>query len=210
MPINLFIQGIIFGFLIAVPVGPMALLCVNRGLAGGLAYGFSSGLGVATADAMAAGVAALGLTLVSNFIATQQVWLRPLGALFLCYLGFRVFTIKPEDGTAQSATPAATDLRGAFISTLILNFTNPATILSFLAIYAGFGLHDLSGDYFSAALLVLGVFAGSALWWVLLAAGLLVCHGKFGERELRWVHRISGVIIAGFGLAILFSPFIRG
>ena len=205
MAVHLFIQGIVFGFLIAVPVGPMGLLCVNRGLVGGLAYGLSSGLGVATADAMAAGVAALGLTLVANFIAAQQVWLRPLGALFLCYLGFHVFTIKPENGTAQSAVPTETDLRGAFISTLILNFTNPATILSFLAIYAGFGLHDLSGDYFSAALLVSGVFVGSALWWVLLGIGLLVCHGKFAERELRWVHRISGVIIAGFGLIILFG-----
>lgn len=205
MTVRLFLQGIVFGFLIAVPVGPMALLCMNRGLARGLAYGFSSGLGVATADAMAAGVAALGLTLVSNFIAAQQVWLRPLGAFFLCYLGFRVFTIKREDGTARSDAPTETGLRGAFISTFILNFTNPATILSFLAIYAGFGLHDLSGDYFSATLLVLGVFVGSALWWVLLAVGLLVCHGKFGERELRWVHRVSGVIIAGFGFVVLLS-----
>jgi threonine/homoserine/homoserine lactone efflux protein len=207
MAIHLFMQGILFGFLIAVPVGPMSLLCVNRGLAGGLAYGLSSGLGVATADAMAAGVAALGLTLISSFLTSQQSWLRPLGAVFLCYLGFKVCTIRPDGGVVRSETAAESDLRGAFLSTLILNFTNPATILSFLAIYAGFGIHDLSGDYFTATLLVSGVFVGSALWWVLLAIGLLVCHGKFGERELKWVHRVSGVIIAGFGLAILINPF---
>lgn len=207
MPVNLFIQGIVFGFLIAVPVGPMALLCVNRMLSGGFAYGLSSTLGVAAADALAAGVAALGVTLVANFLVSQQMWLRPVGALFLCYLGCRLFTTRPDRGAARSDVLREISLWSAFVSTFLLNFSNPVTILSFLAMYAGFGVRDLSGQHLSAALLISGVFVGSALWGVLFATGLLLFHVKFGERELRWVHITSGIIIAGFGLVMLVNPF---
>ena len=202
MEIRFFLEGLIIGFIIAVPVGPIGLLCINRTLSGGPTYGFFSGLGIATADAIAAGIAILGLTLVSNFLISQQIWFRLIGGLFLCYLGFRTFLARPA---VQTTSVKESSLMGAYASTFFLTFTNPVTILSFVAIYAGWGVESLSGDYFSAAVLTMGVFTGSALWWIILSGGLLLFETRFTHRGLRWVHRISGVIIAGFGFFVLLS-----
>jgi threonine/homoserine/homoserine lactone efflux protein len=197
---KLFFEGILFGFLIAVPVGPIGLLCINRALSGGAAYGLLSGLGIATGDAIAGGVAALGLTLVYSFLVSQQSWLHIASGLFLCYLGFRTFMVRP----ARPETSAAVNgFIGAYSSTFLLTLSNPVTILSFFAIYAGWNLESLRGEYFPAFLLMLGIFFGSALWWVLLAVGLLLFREKFTDQALNWVHKVSGVVIAGFGFVVL-------
>lgn len=202
MEIRFFLEGLIIGFVIAVPVGPIGLLCINRTLSGGPTYGFFSGLGIATADAISAAIAVLGLTLISNFLISQQIWFRLIGGLFLCYLGFRIFLARPA---VQTTSVKESSLMGAYASTFFLTFTNPVTILSFVAIYAGWGVESLSGDYFSAAVLTLGVFTGSALWWIILSGGLLLFETRFTHHGLRWVHRISGAIIAGFGFFVLLS-----
>ncbi len=200
MDIIFFFKGLLIGFVVAVPVGPIGLLCVNRALSRGPVYGLISGLGVATADAVSAGIAVLGLTLILGFLLSQQVWLHLIGGLFLCYLGFRIFMARP---VAQTVSVQEKSFVGAYVSMFFLTLTNPGTILSFMAIYAGWGVHNLGGDYLSAALLTLGVFVGSALWWFILASGLLAFGPKFTYPGLRWVHRISGVIIAGFGFIVL-------
>lgn len=204
MEVRLFLEGLVIGFVIAVPVGPIGLLCINRSLSKGPAVGLLSGLGVATGDAISAGLAALGLTLVSSFLISQQLGLRLVGGVFLCYLGLRIFLIKP---TGQATPAGENGLVGAYASTFFLTFTNPVTILSFMAIYAGWGVENLSGNYASAAVLTLGVFSGSALWWVLLESGLLLFRTRFTLHGLRWAHRISGVIIAGFGFIVLFNLY---
>lgn len=203
MAISLFIEGLVIGFIVAVPVGPIGLLCINRALAGGAAYGLSSGLGVASADAIAAAIAALGLKLISNFLLHQEIWLRPLGGLFLCYLGFRTFVARPS---GQVSEIKFNGLLGAYASTFLLTFSNPVTILSFFAIYAGWGIESLGGHYLSAAVLVCGVFVGSALWWIILGGWLVIFRAKFTDHGLQWVHRISGVIIAGVGCFFLLTP----
>lgn len=190
------------GFVVAVPVGPIGLLCINRALSGGAAYGLVSGLGVATADAIAAGIAVLGLTLVLSFLIHQEAWLHVIGGLFLCYLGFKIFTSKP---TAPVISAKDNGLVRAYASMFFLAMTNPATILSLLAICAGWGVGNLSGNYLSAALLTSGVFFGSALWWFMLAGGLLVFQTSLTYGWIRWAQRISGVIIIGFGLVVLFG-----
>jgi len=202
MDIGFFFKGIIIGFIVAVPVGPIGILCINRALSGGPAYGLFSGLGVATADAIAAAIAALGLTVVSGFFLDQEAWLRVVGGFFLCYLGFRTFSIRPQ---VQSISTREYSPAGAYSSAFLLTFSNPVTVLSFVAIYAGLGVGNLSGAYFAAALLASGVFFGSAIWWIVLGGGLLAFGKKFAYPGLRWVHRISGVIIVGFGFVAIFG-----
>jgi len=194
------LNGIVIGFVIAVPVGPIGLLCINRALAGGIAYGLLSGVGAATADAIAGGIAALGLTLVYNFLVGQQPWLHVVAGLFLCWLGFRTFMTRPG---AQAGAATANGLLGAYTSTFLLTVSNPVTILSFFAIYAGWGVESLRGEYFSAAVLMLGIFIGSALWWFILSAGLLLYRERFTDQVLHWVHRVSGAVITGFGFVVL-------
>jgi threonine/homoserine/homoserine lactone efflux protein len=197
------IQGILIGLVVAVPVGPLGLLCINRALMMGASSGLFSGLGVATADAVAAGIAALGISLISDFLIEHQFPLRFMGGLFLCYLGYRIYKTKPAGKLPTAAT--ANGLFSAYATTFILTFSNPVTILSFIAIYAGWHVPSLHGRYFAAGVLTLGVFIGSAFWWVALFAGLTLFRMSFSSGFLGWVHRVSGVVIAGFGIAVLLS-----
>jgi threonine/homoserine/homoserine lactone efflux protein len=200
--LNLFLRGFVVGLSIAAPVGPIGVLCIRRTLAQGRSYGLISGLGAATADAAYGCVAGFGLTFVSGFLVGQQVWLRLVGGAFLCYLGIRTLLAKPAEKASEAK---GTGLLGAYASTFFLTLTNPMTILSFAAIFAGLGVAETGGDYTSAAILVAGVFAGSALWWLLLSGGVSLLHRKFTPWALVWVNRVSGLVVVGFGVFALWG-----
>jgi len=202
MDIHFLLKGLLIGFSIAAPVGPIGVLCIRRTLADGRLSGLLSGLGAASADAVYGCVAGFGLTIISNFLVSQQNWIRLVGGLFLCYLGIKTLLAKP----AQEATQIKKKgLLGAYASTFVLTLTNPMTILSFAAIFAGLGLASSGGDYSSAAVLVLGVFCGSAAWWLLLSGVVGLLREKFNYKIMLWVNRVSGVIVTGFGVYALSS-----
>ena len=211
MSIAFLLRGLLIGLSIAAPVGPIGVLCIRRTLAFGRVYGLVSGLGAATADACYGSVAGFGLTFLSSFLIEQRFWLRLIGGLFLCYLGVRTFLARPaEQAAAAKSTGPKVHTRfgpkaGAYASTLVLTLTNPTTILSFAAIFAGSGLASVSGSYVSSGLLVLGVFLGSALWWFLLSGGVSLLREKLGTRQLQWINRLSGFIILAFGVLALAS-----
>lgn len=196
---GLFIEGIIIGLAIAAPVGPIGVLCIRRTLAMGRLFGFVSGLGAATADAVYGAVAAFGLALITGFLLGGASWLRLIGGLFLVFLGIKTFFARPSD---RAAPAGGVGLLGAYTSTVFLTLTNPTTILSFAAIFAGLGLGS-AGDALSATLLVAGVFLGSALWWLVLSGAAGLFRAKLGAGGLRWVNRVSGTIIAAFGALAL-------
>jgi len=202
MNISFLLRGLIIGFSIAAPVGPIGVLCIRRTLAEGRFSGLVSGLGAATADAIYGCIAGFGLASISSVLVGFQAWLRLVGGVFLCYLGIRTFLSKPAD---QAASAKVNGLVGAYASTFFLTLTNPMTILSFAAIFAGLGVDSAGGGYASAAVLVLGVFMGSALWWFILSGGVSLFRARFNPNWLRWVNRISGIIIIGFGLIVLLS-----
>lgn len=204
MEIGFLLRGAAIGFSIAAPVGPIGVLCMRRTLADGRAHGVVSGLGAATADALYGCIAGFGLTFISSLLITQQAWLRLIGGAFLCYLGIRTLLARPAQ---QAATAAGSNgLPGAYASTFFLTLTNPLTILSFAAIFAGLGLAAAGEDYASAATLVAGVFCGSALWWLLLSGGVSLLRSRFNAQRLQWVNRVSGGIITAFGLVALLGP----
>jgi threonine/homoserine/homoserine lactone efflux protein len=202
MSLYLFLQGVLMGLLVAVPVGPLGLLCINRALMMGPTHGLLSGLGVATADALAAAIAALGITLISNFLSAHQILLRLTGGAFLCYLGYAIYSTEPAE---QMPIKNLSGLLSCYATTFLLTVSNPVTFLSFVAIYAGWHVPDLDGHYVAAATLTAGVFAGSALWWVALFLGMTTFRAYFSLRLMFWVHRASGVLIALFGVLVLLS-----
>ncbi len=191
-----FVQGAVLGFSIAVPVGPIGVLCIRRSIAEGARVGFACGLGAATADAIYGATGAAGLSVVSDLLARQRVWLGLLGGLFLCYLGVKTWRSRPAD---QAARNDAASLTGAFATTLLLTLTNPMTILSFAAMFAGFGLGRTGQSWPAAIQLVAGVFLGSAAWWLVLSVGSRRVGARFGAREMTWLNRLSGGVILGFG-----------
>ncbi len=202
MDLPLPLQGMLIGFSIAAPVGPIGLLCIQLTLQRGRLYGFVAGLGAATADAFYGLIAGFGLTLISVFLVNQQDWLRFIGGLFLCYLGIKTFRTQP-------ATEARLDARRGvvpvYLTVLGLTLTNPITILAFTAIFAGLGLGSSNLTYAQAAVFVSSVFLGSALWWFLLSGVVSLIRGRFQSRHLQWVNWGAGVIIFGFGAAALWT-----
>ena len=191
MNISFFLRGLLIGFSIAAPVGPIGLLCIRRTLVEGKASGLISGLGAATADAIYGSIAGFGLTFISNMLIRQQGWLRLIGGLFLCFLGLKIFFSRPA---RQEASLKGNGLLSSYASTFFLTLTNPMTILSFAGIFAGLGIGSTSGNYISAVILVLGVFLGSALWWLILSSVVGMISKKVEPLKLRLVNRVSGMI----------------
>jgi threonine/homoserine/homoserine lactone efflux protein len=202
MQIEYFLRGVAIGFSIAAPVGPIGILCIHRTLSDGWSTGMLSGLGAACADMVYGGIAAFGIRAVSEFLLSQQVWIRTVGGLFLIYLGIRtIFSVRLEREIPSSQR----GLLGAFLSTFLLTLTNPVTILSFGAMFAGFGLLTEGVSYSVSALIVLGVFLGSGLWWFLLSGGVNLLRTRFNISLLKWVNRLSGGVITTFGIIIILS-----
>ena len=194
-----FLKGLLFGFLLAATVGPMWVLCFRRTLTQGALAGFVSGMGIAVADGIYGTVAAFGLTAISGFLLQHGYWIGLVGGVFLLYLGTRTLLARPE---LQEANANSGGLAQGFLSTLGLTLANPPTILAFAAIFAGLGL--VTSDYATAALVVLGVFLGSASWWILLATGAGWLRNKLigtrGSRLFRVINIVAGVTILCFAL----------
>src|SRR5260370_12402406 len=169
MDLSFFVRGLLIGFSIAATVGPMCILCIQRTLHKGQIYGLVPGLGIARGDGVYGSIAAFGLTLITNFLVNQQGWVRLIGGLFLIYLGLKTVITKPAE---RAATAKANGYFGAYASTFLLTLTNPMTILSFAAIFAGIGVGEANKNSISASTAVLRVFVGSTLWWWILTGGI--------------------------------------
>jgi threonine/homoserine/homoserine lactone efflux protein len=204
---GVFLRGLAMGFSIAAPVGPIGVLCIRRTLAEGRVSGLVTGLGAASADAVYGAIAALGLTAVTSVLVEEQTWIRLIGGAFLLWLGATTFLARPSENAARAKGGG---LAAAYASTFGLTLTNPATILSFVAVFAGLGLGSGSGGGpLAALLLVAGVFLGSAAWWLLLSGIVDRLRGRFDARGLVWVNRLSGSVIASFGIVALWSVAVR-
>ncbi len=199
---NFFLKGLILGFSVAAPVGPIGILCIQRSLNRGFWAGFVSGMGAATADTIYGLIAVFGITAVSSILVAQSEFLGIAGGLFLLYLGIKTFKSKP----ATTAVPdQSNSLISAYASTFALTITNPMTILAFTLIFSGMGLASASSTMTSSALMVFGVFTGSSLWWLSLAGGASLLKNRFDADKMRWINRIAGVVIVVFGILALLS-----
>ena len=203
MDFALFSQGLLLGFSIAAPVGPIGILCIRRTLAESRAAGFASGLGAATADALYGCVAAFGLTVVSEMLVRSRAPMAWGGGAFLLWIGWRTIRARPPELDPTTAAPRTRSLWSAWGSTFLLTVTNPMTILSFVAVFAGLGLGSSARGPAAALALVTGVFAGSAAWWFTLSGSVSLLRTRFTTRGLAWVNRISGAILIAFGVVAL-------
>ncbi len=203
------LRGALLGFSIAAPVGPIGVLCIRRTLSDGRLMGLATGLGAAAADGVYGALAAVGLTAVTGALVGAARPVRLVGGLVLLAMAVRVWRDRPP---VEGARASARGLATAFGSTFLLTISNPLTILSFLAVFAGLGIGSTAGHPAAALLLVLGVIAGSAAWWFLLSGGVSLLRARFDTRAMRWVNRISAGVIGGFGalaLASLAAPEAR-
>ncbi len=200
------INGLLFGLVLAAPVGPVGVLCVQRTLSEGRLHGLLSGLGAAFGDAIYGAVAAFGISAIQLWIADHQASLRTIGGIVLLLLAAKsVFMRSRRESQAEVGQVHTESLPQDFISTFLLAITNPITMLTFAGLFVTLGVTDAGDSVDNAALLVAGVFVGSALWWFALAftANLARPYLDGGYQTL--VSRISAAILTAFGLYALIT-----
>ncbi|HEY6436809.1 MAG TPA: LysE family transporter, partial [Ignavibacteriaceae bacterium] len=196
MDFTFFLKGIAIGFIMAIPIGPIGIMCIRKTLTEGRLSGLIIGLGAATADLFYGCIAAFGLTVISDTLNSQRIWIRIVGGALLFFLGIKIFRAQPKDPKFKISGSGR--LR-SYLTVVVLTLTNPLTIFAFIAVFAAFGLGD-DLRIFSAVLLVAGVFIGSCLWFLLLSSGTILFRKKLDLEGLKWVNKIAGIliIISGF------------
>lgn len=219
-----FIKGVIVGFVVAAPVGPVAVMCIHRTIAHGRIAGYVCGLGAAAADTIFGAIAALGLGFIAADIIAHNTWLRFVGGGILVVLGLRMVLARhlttraerqeereerEERGDRLQPAPPASPLEyhiGNFISAFTVMITNPITLISFAAIFASIDISGIHDQIRWGTSLVIGVFLGGALWWTLLITGTAMIRRHVTETGILWVSRISGALILAFGIVLLVFP----
>lgn len=208
MELLLFSKSMLLGLAVAAPLGPIGVLCINRALEHGFWAGVAGGLGTALADAIYASLAAIGFSTLTATLATLAPWLKLAGGLFMLWLGWKSVRSNPHRSPTQARTKEFKELSGTIASTFLLTLTNPVTIFSFAALFAGLGLTDTPGAT-NALAVVAGVFLGSLLWWFLLSGGVALAQRRLPEGFSLCISRMSGVILMGFGFYALALCFAR-
>jgi threonine/homoserine/homoserine lactone efflux protein len=221
---SLLLKGLIVGFCLAAPVGPIAVLCVQRTISKRWVSGLVSGLGAAAADAVYGAVAAFGATIVSEFLIAERAWMQRVGGVILLFMGLRLFLAKPvggekarpiqvelgpaerhssRPGRAEKQETDGRGLTGDFLSTFLLTLTNPMTFVAFAAVFTTMGIGAVRGRPILTAELVAGVFFGSMLWWAILCFGAHALRRHFDYRKLALINRGTGLFVIGVGLVYL-------
>ncbi|MBZ5725590.1 MAG: LysE family translocator [Acidobacteriia bacterium] len=197
--LELLLRGLVAGIAIAAPVGPVNVLCISRTIAKGWKAGLISGLGAAAADTFYGSIAGFSITLVIQFLVRELFWIRLCGGILLVTIAV-VYYFKPPqhlDGRKRESADTSD-----FAAALLLNLTNPTTVLSFLAVLAALGMSQHK-SWGLTLFLVLGIFGGSMLWWIALTGVVHRLRHRFNDRSMLWMNRIAGLAIGGFGAVTL-------
>jgi threonine/homoserine/homoserine lactone efflux protein len=203
--VGIVIQGAIVGLILAVPVGPLSLICIQRTLSGGKLHGLISGLGVTVADSVYALVAFLGLAVISGFIIGQEMALRIFAGLVLIAVGMRIIYFVPPSG--QENTEDGSYLKD-FLSMAAFTIANPMTLIFLMVTLPGYGLIFGGTSLTAAAAFVAGFFFGSAMWWVVLCGSIGSFRTRISAGNLTLINRASGIFIICVGAAMIISPVI--
>ena len=207
-PLMLLIEGTVIGFIIAVPVGPAAALCIRRSITVGAVAGYLTGVGAAAGDAVFGAVAAFGLSFVIEFVARNEAWLRGIGGIVLVVMGastMRHRTRAVGDPVADDAEHWISTHFHYATSSFFITVFNPLTVMAFAAAFAGRNLAGVGSSFTDASILVGGVFCGALAWWGVLCTIAVAMRGRFTGTGLRWLNRITGAIILAFGVVALLS-----
>jgi threonine/homoserine/homoserine lactone efflux protein len=197
--LQLLMRGAAAGLAIAAPVGPVNVLCVSRTLTKGWFSGFISGVGAAAADTLYGSVAGFSISIVISFLIREQNKLRFFGGILLILIGIWYWFKRPD---LLSTRGRAKDPHSDFVSTFLLNLTNPTTVLSFLAVLAVLGLSEHRAAWLTL-IMIGGIFAGSMIWWLILIGITHHFREKFDDRALFRMNRIAGFLIGAFGIVML-------
>jgi threonine/homoserine/homoserine lactone efflux protein len=196
--INLLIRGMIAGFIIAAPVGPVNVFCIHRTVEKGWKAGVIAGVGAAAADTLYGAIAGFSISFVIALLIRQVFWVRLFGGILLIGIGASYLVRSPQPLDPSKDRADHSDV----ISALLLTLMNPTTVLSFLAVLAALRM-DEHRPWWQTAVLVAGIFFGLMAWWIVLSAVVNHFREKIHGRMMLWMNRVAGLAIAGFGIVTL-------
>jgi threonine/homoserine/homoserine lactone efflux protein len=194
----LFVQSLLIGLSSAAPVGPIGVLTIQRTLQQGSAAGLATGLGAAAADAVYGAIGAYGVTVLINALTAARLPLAVGGGVFLLWLAWSIWRTPAAQPAARAdGGNGPTGLTRCFAGTFVLTLSNPATILSFIAV---FGALAGRAAVASPSVMIAGVLLGSALWWLLLSTVVGRLRERFDARWRRRVNAVSALVLTAFAL----------
>ncbi|EPJ53483.1 MAG: lysine exporter protein LysE/YggA [Osedax symbiont Rs2] len=196
MDIILLLKAAVIGLSIAAPVGPIGLLCMQRTLNGGLKVGFASGLGAASADTIYGAIGAFGLTAITQLFTSMATPLAILGGGFLIWMGIQLLRTQVQKTTSSSTSSVS--IFKSFISTLALTLANPMTIVSFIAVFSALSA-SVTLSYDSATTMIIGIFIGSAIWWLMLSGLVSLIRHKITALFMCRINKCAAVVLLAFG-----------
>ncbi len=199
-----FLKGTIVGFAVSIPLGPASVMCIRRTLNRGFFLGLSSGLGVALADTFYGSLAGLGLTSIADLILDWVHKIQLYAGIFLIFIGFYLIGMKAN---THSQSENTTGYFKAALSTFGVTLANPFILVLFTAVFAAVGVDNFHQSFHLVGFLILGIFTGSMLWWIVLCGSMSFLHQKIRFQSLSWTNKFSGIVIIIFGLIALVSVF---
>lgn len=206
MDLQFIIRGIFVGLMVSIPLGPIGVLIIQKTIHKGRLSGFVSGFGAAVADTFYATVASFGLGFVINFIKAQEFYLQLIGSIFLVFLGMRIFLTNPVK-QLRARNPRKKGLLGDFLSIFFLTVSNPIAVFVFIAVFAGTSVFGSSPTLRVELFIILGVLIGGVLWWYTLSTIISAFRSKFRLKQLFWINKTSGIIIAFLGFLAFLACF---
>lgn len=202
--VEILIKGFVLGFLLSIPLGPIGIICIQRTLSKGRWSGFVSGLGASSADTLLAITAGLGLSFIIDFIKDYSIVFKLVGGIIVIIIGFQIF-FKSPIRQFRNSKQKKSSLHTDYLSVLALTFSNPLAIFLFIAIFAGLNIIKGSHDLISNIIIFTGIFIGASTWWFTLTSFVNIYRAKFRLKNLWWLNKITGILIALFGLVALIS-----
>jgi threonine/homoserine/homoserine lactone efflux protein len=204
---ELFIKGLLLGFAVAVPVGPIGLLCMDRSLRHGKTCGFFTGLGAAVADTLYGAIAAFGLSSILDLIIGYEPQLRLFGGVILVIVGVKMYLTPPPNLSQVHEKGAPRPLVKMFSESLLLTLSNPMTILGFMAVYAGLGIK--AEGLTQIWIVLLGVFLGASAWWMSLSVGTGLMKQKLNQAFLDRFSKGAALVVGLFGVVALVRSLMK-
>lgn len=205
----LFFKGIIMGLLVSAPLGPVGVVCIQRTINRGVKSGFISGIGAAAADTVYAIIAVLGLGFVINFIKEEKYWIQLVGAIIIILFAIKIFYTNPAVEVRNKRNKKSKPFE-EFVSIFFVTLSNPAVFFAFIAFFAWFNVvSEENTNYFSALLLVAGIFAGALSWWYILSALISKFRKRIRLKNIWWLNKIMGIIVFICGVFALVELFLK-
>jgi putative LysE/RhtB family amino acid efflux pump len=203
--LTIFFKGLAVGFVGAIPLGPLGIICVRRTLQSGFFAGVLGGLGTAIADALFGIISAFGLTVIAQFLKDMETPLRIVGGVFMLGMGWHVLVSKPKDYTLSDMSPSSLSHMGNIVSNFFITLTNPLAIVFFTMAFASLGIAE-NQSFLEGGVVVTGVFLGSMLSWIMLAGFISFKRSAKAPSNMIWMNRIAGTLLllcGAWALAVL-------